>query len=293
MTRAALALALAGSLAAGAAAAPAPKRKDPFDAEARSWAAKGYVLKDRVETRAGGSPAAVAVYASEKGAGDRLEAYVVVDGKTYIAYLHPAEAERLELDVTPAGRGFLDLLGDGSRVVAYHATVPALNATTLYVLRYRRPRFTLAGRFPEGRFVQIGRRVIVQSRDLPLGRFLTVGCAGFGTISQTAFRTRLYAPVDGRFVEVTRAYPKFFAAEILRKEAALARLRPDLQKNAGEYLGLALSVYYDYAAVGRAREGWEKQKEFFSLPPGAPRRVEACFAAMRRDLKERLRVPAR
>jgi hypothetical protein len=292
LSRAALAAALGVALAAGAAAAP-PRTKNPFAAEARRWSAKGYVLKDRVETRSGGAPAAVAVYAARNGSGDRLEAYVVVDGKTYLGYTHPAGAERLELDVTPAGRGFLDLLGDGSRVVAYHATIPALNATTLYVLRYRRPRFTLAGSFPEGRFIQIGRRVLVESRDLPLGRFLSVGCEGFGTISQTAFRTRLYAPLKGRFVEVTRSYPRFFAAEILRKEAALARLRPDLKENAGEYLGLALSVYYDYAAVGRAREGWEKQKVFFSLPRGSPRRVKACFSAMRRDLRRRLRVPAR
>ena len=70
------------------------------------------------------------------------------------------------------------------------------------------------------------------------------------------------------------------------------RLKSDLEKNAGEYLGLALSVYYDYAARGEAKKGWARQKEFFEVPGYAPASVRACFDAMRKDLRGRLGVPA-
>ncbi len=274
------------------AAAASARAADPLEAKARTWAERGYSLKERVAHDVGGLPVAVAVYASTAGAGDRLEAYVVVSSAAYLGYTHPGRGDRLELDITPAGRGFHDLLGDGSRIIAYHATIPALNASSLELLRYKNFRFTRAASFSEGRFAQDDGRVLIFSRDLPLGRFLSVGCSGFGTISQTAFRTRLYAASRGKFVEVTGLHPRLFDEEIARKEAALERLRGDLQKNAGEYLGLALSLYYDYAARGQARKGWERQGDFFRLPSSAPGSVRACFAAMRGDLRRRLDIPA-
>lgn len=274
------------------AAAASARAADPLDAKARAWAAQGFSLKERVAHNVGGLPVAVAIYASTAGAGDRLEAYVVVRSTAYLGYTHPGRGDRLELDTTPAGRGFHDLMGDGSRIIAYHATIPALNASSLELLRYKKFRFTRAASFPEGRFAQDEGRTLIFSRDLPLGRFLSVGCAGFGTISQTAFRTRLYAASQGKFVDVTGLHPRIFDEEITRKEAALERLRGDLQKNAGEYLGLALSLYYDYAARGQARKGWERQGDFFRLPPSAPGSVRACFASMRADLRRRLNVPA-
>jgi len=288
MMRAAAALLLFGVLSASA----APPRVDPLDAKAADWAGRGYRLKDRVSAPVGGLPVAVAVYGAENGSGDRLEAYVVVESTAFLGFTHPSRGDFLELDTTPAGRGYKDLLGDGSRVIAYHATIRALNATSLEILRYEKFRFTRVGSFPEGRFVQDGRQTLVLSRELPLGRFLSVGCTDFGTISQTAFRTRVFAPTPKGFVDVAAEHPNIFDEELRRKEAALARLKDDLQKNAGEYLGLAISVYYDYAAIGRAREGWEKQKEFFSVPKHAPGAVKACFASMRDDLRGRLGVPA-
>jgi len=283
------ALALAAALAGRAAAAPAP---GPLEVKAAEWGAKGFPLKDRVETRVDGLTLAAAAYGAADGSGDRFEAYVVLGGKVYLGYSHPGQTDRIEIDESPEGRGFRDLLGDGSRVVAYRSTIRALNASALNVVAYKKFKFRRVAEFPEGRFARDGDRTLVLARDLPLGRFLSVGCEDFGTISQTAFRTRLYSLKKGGFVESTREHPDLFAAEITRKEAALARLKGDLQKNAGEYLGLALSTYYDYAARGEAREGWDKQKEFFSLPGYAPAKVRACFDTMRRDLRARLGVPA-
>jgi hypothetical protein len=287
----AAALLLLGALSASAFSA-APPRVDPLDANAADWAARGFRLKDRISAPVDGLPVAAVVYASENGSGDRLEAYVVVESTAYLGFVHPSRTDLLELDTTPAGRGYKDLLNDGSRVIAYHSTIRALNASTLNILRYQKFRFSLVGSFPEGRFVSDGDQTLVLSRELPLGRFLSVGCADFGTISQTAFRTRVFAPTPKGFVDATPEHPKIFEEEIRRKEAALARLKEDLQKNAGEYLGLALSLYYDYSALGRAREGWARQKEFFSVPKHAPGSVKACFDSMRVDLRGRLGVPA-
>lgn len=283
---AALLLALALSASAAPAAAP-----DALEAKAAEWKAKGFTLKDRVEKNAGGGlTLAAAAYGGPDG--DRFEAYAVLKGKAYLGYTHPAQSELLELDESPEGRTFRDLFKDGSRVVAYRSTIRALNAASLNVVAFKDFKFRRVAEFPEGRVVRDGDEALIQARDLPLGRFLAVGCEDFGTISQTAFRTRLYAFKKGGFAEVSKAHAALFQKEIARKEAALGRLKGDLQKNAGEYLGLALSVYYDYAALGRAKEGWARQKEFFEVPGYAPSSVRACFDAMRKDLRGRLAVPA-
>lgn len=273
-------------------AAPAP---EALDAKAAEWAAKGYRLKDRVSRIVDGVLVAAAVYASSDGSGDRLEAYAVLKGKAYLGYTHPAAAERLELDDTPSGRGFQDLFKDGSSVIAYRSMVPVLHASSLQVLRYKRFKFKRIAEFPEGRFEPVAGKTLLVSRDLPLGRFLAVGCENFGTVSRTAFRTRLHVPQKGVFADVSAEHPDYYAREIERKTRIMDRLKGDLQKNAGEYLGLALSVYYDYSARGEARKGWSRQKEFFILdqiPAYAQGKVRACFSAMRRDLRKRLAVPA-
>lgn len=289
--RTAAALLLAAALCGRAAAAPAP---DPLEAKAAEWAAKGFTLKERTVRRQGPLLLAAAVYGSKDGTGDRFEAYVVLKGKVYLGYSHPSEHDWLELDATPEGRGFRDLLKDGSVAVAYHSTIRALNASSLEIVRFKLKtfKFDRAAEFPEARFATVDGETMIYSRDLPLGRFLSVGCEDFGTTSQSAFRARLYAASKGRFVDVSSKNPDFYAAEIARKEKAIERLKGDLQKNAGEYLGLALSLYYDYSARGEARKGWDRQKEFFKIPGFAPPSVKACFDGMRSSLRGRLNVPA-
>jgi hypothetical protein len=283
---------LAAVLLAVAAWSSAAAPPDALKTKADEWASRGYRLKDHVEHAVDGLPVVAAVYGAEDGSGDRLEAYVVVKSTAYLGYSHPSRTDRLELDTTPAGRGFHDLLKNGSRIIAYHATIRALNASSLELLSYKKFHFMRVASFPEGRFVQDGDEPLILSRDLPLGRFLSIGCEGYGTISQSAYRTRLYAPVRAKFVDVSARHPRLYDEEISRKEAALGRLKDDLQKNAGEYLGLALSLYYDYAARGDARKGWARQRDFFSVPAGAPSSVRSCFEAMRKDLRARLDIPA-
>lgn len=271
-----------------AALAAAP---DPLAAPLGESARAGWTVKDRVDRDGKPVPLTVVVL-SREGGGNRLEVYARLKDRAYMVWTHPGESERLDLDSGPVGRGMPDLLGDGSRVIAYRSTVPALRATTLRLLKVRGIKVEPAGEFPEGRFFATGGKTLVVSRELPLGRFLSVGCEDFGTVSQSAFKSVIRAPRKGRWVDVSSSYPEVYAEEIARKEAALERLRGDMQKNAGEYLGLALSLYYDYAARGEARKGWEKQAGYFTLPALAPPSVRSCFAAMRADLRDRLDIPA-
>lgn len=279
-------LALVALLAAGAAAA------DPLAAPLAEQAAAGWTVRDRVVREGKPFPLAAVVFGRDGSTGSRLEIYALLKDRAYLVWTHPGASERLDLDGGPVGRGFPDLFGDGSRVIAYRVTVTALNATTLRLLSARGLKIETAGVFPEGRFLSVRGKTIVAARELPLGRFLSVGCEDFNTVSQSAFKTTLHAPRKGRFVDVSASHPDYYAGEILRKEAALERLRSNLQDHAGEYLGLALSLYYDYAARGEARKGWARQADFFKVPAYAPSPVKACFAAMRGDIRARLRIPA-
>ena len=133
---------------------------------------------------------------------------------------------------------------------------------------------------------------VVIARTLPLGRYLSMGCEDFGTISRSAFKTTLNAPRVGGFVDASSEHPEYYTSEIARKEKMMARLKGELEKNAGEYLGLAIATYYDYAALGRGKEGWTRLREFFTIPALAPASVKTCMASMEKDLRAKLNVPA-
>lgn len=265
----------------------------PLDAPIAKRAAGGWIVRDKIVRQTKPFPLAAVVYGRKDGArGNALEVYVLLNGRAYVAFAHPGSSENLDLDGGPVGRGLPDLLGDGSRVVAYRSTIPVLRATTLHILAVRKLKIEEAGRFAEGRFIEIDGKVLIAARELPLGRILTVDCEDFGTLSSNAFKTTLHAPRGGRFVDVSASYPGFYDAEIARKTAILAGMKGDLPKNSGEYLGLALSLYYDYAARGKARYAWEHQGELYPLLASAPGKARACVDVIRADLRKRLAIPA-
>lgn len=268
----------------------AAEKVSPFAAIDADWLAKGYHARERVSGASGDLSVSAAIYTPAEGGGDRLEVHVVARGKAYLGFTHPSTVERLEFDPSPAGR-FADMFHDGSLTLAYRATRTSIGATELHVLRWKLFKIERVATFPEGRFLRLEEGPVVASRELPLGRYLSMGCEDFGTISRTAFRTTLSAPRSGGFDDVSSRNPGFYRAEIARKEKALAGLKDDLEKHAGEYLGLAISTYYDYSALGRRREGWTRLRDFFKIPPLAPASVKACMAAMEKDLRGKLEIP--
>lgn len=279
------------ALALWAASFAAAEAVSPFAAIDAAWLDKGFNARERVSGVNGDLSASAVIYSPAEGGADRLEVYVVAKGKAYLGFTHPSTVERLEFDPSPAGR-FADMFGDGSLTLAYRATRASLGATELNILRWRRFKIERVAVFPEGRFLRLETGPVVASRELPLGRYLSMGCEDFGTISRTAFRTVLSAPRAGGFTDVSSKHPKLYRSEIERKENAMARLKDELDKNAGEYLGLAISTYYDYAALGRGREGWTRLREYFKIPAMAPASVKACMTSMEKDLRGRLGIPA-
>lgn len=282
---------LALALILGASIPASAEKVSPFAAIDMAWLNRGYHSRERVSGALDGLTASAAIFTPESGGGDRLEVHVVAKDKAYLGFTHPSTVERLEFDPSPAGR-FADMLHDGSLTIAYRATRTSLGATELNILRWKRFKIERIGVFPEGRFVRLEAELVVASRELPLGRYLSMGCENFGTISRSAFKTTLHAPRAGGFADASAAHPEFYRAEIARKEKAMTSLKDELEKNAGEYLGLAISTYYDYAAHGRAKEGWKKLREFFKIPALAPASVKTCMASMEKDLRAKLAVPA-
>jgi len=271
--------------------AAASARANPLDASEAAWRAKGYSVKDRTSGENAGLKATAALYAPGGEGGDRLEVHVVVKDRAFLGYTHPSSVDRLEFDPSPAGR-FADIFHDGSITLAYRSTRVSIRATDLNVLRWRRFKIERVAVFPEGRFIRMPEGPVVASRELPLGRYLSMGCEDFGTISRTAFKTNLSAPRNGGFVDVSSKYPEYYRSEIARKEKVIATLKKDLQNNAGEYLGIAISTYYDFAAVGSAKEGWSRLREFFKLPALAPASAKTCMASMEKELRAQLNVPS-
>lgn len=269
----------------------AAEKDGPFTAIDSAWLSKGFIARERARGSKGGLSGAAVIYTPTAGGGDRLEVYVVAKDKAYLGFTHPSTVDRLEFDPSPAGR-FADMFHDGSLTLAYRATRASLGAAELNVLRWKRFKIERVAVFPEGRFLRLKDATVVAARDLPLGRYLSMGCEAFGTISRTGFRTLLYAPRDGGFVDASSEHPDYFESEIVRKEKALSRLKGELEKNAGEYLGLAISTYYDYAALGRARLGWTRLRKFFTIPALAPAAVKTCMSSMEMDLRGKLKIPA-
>lgn len=267
-------------------------RAGVFDAADATWGAKGFSVKERVSGTNGALSASAVIYTPAAGVGDRLELSVVVKKKAYLGYTHPSSAERLEFDPSPAGR-FADMFHDGSTALAYRATRVSLGATELNVLRWKRFKIRRVAAFPEGRFIRLKDGAVVAARTLPLGRFLSMGCEEFTTLTRTAFKTTLHAPrTQGVFEDVSSAHPDYYEDEIVRKEKALARLKGEIGKNAAEYLGLAISTYYDYDTLGRGKAGWTRLREFFKIPALAPASVKACMASMEENLRAKLGIPA-
>ena len=269
----------------------AAEKVSPFAAIDAAWLAKGYNESARVSGTKDGLSASAVGYTPSAGGGDRLEVYVLATGRAYLGFTHPSTVERIEFDPSPAGR-FADMFHDGSLTLSYRATRASLGATELNVLRWKQFKIERVATFPEGRFVRLEGGAVVASRELPLGRYLSMGCEDFGTISRSAFKTTLNAPRDGGFVDASSEHPEYYKSEIARKEKALERLKSELEKNAGEYLGLAISTYYDYETLGRARAGWTRLREFFKIPVLAPPSVKTCMSSMEKDLRGKLQIPA-
>lgn len=266
---------------------------NPLAPEIAEMKARGFKASKTISETIGEIPISAILFHGQNGY-DQLNVYATLGGKALMLHTRAAAGERLEFDEALGEKRFPDFLKDGSRVLVYRASWPALNQSTLYVLRYAGLRFKRIGVFPEGRIADLdgdGRYEIVTRRP-PLGRFVFVGCReAFQTLAREAYQTDVQAWRDGRFASVAPRFPAFYAERIARSEESLKAMGVARANHPGDYLGLALTLYYDYTSKGERRRGWERFLELCRAPAHAPPGVGECLLKIKNDLRARLSIP--
>ena len=224
---------------------------------------------------------------------DAVKIYATLKGKPYVVFFHPGAAETPRLEESLTQKRFPDFFKDGSRALVYRMVNTPLGRSTLFVARYQKGRFARAGAFPEGRLVDLdedGRWEIV-TESSPLGRALTVACPRFSTTVMAAAKTDIMSWRGGKFVSVAARFPKFFEQRISDGQAKLSAIGPSNLDLSGEYVGRALTLYYDYAALGRGRAGWSELSSLVAPKSSLPG-VADCAAQIKADLRAKLSIPA-
>lgn len=246
-------------------------------------------LVRRLEDRVPGATVLVEIVEARSGS-TVLNAYTFLAGKRYLTYTHPGSGERQELDELSSQKLF-DFFRDGSKALLYRST-NALGQTMLYVMRYDKKRFRRAGSFPQGRARDLdgdGRFEII-SRRRPLGRFFPVGCAGYGSMADAAWKTEVHVWDGTAFSPAPGKFAAFYASLASKDEAALKALEPEKRARAGDYLGAALTLYFDLESAGRGREGWTRLKEALS-PVASVAGSDSCAEQVEKDLRRSLNIP--
>lgn len=268
---------------------------DPLAAHIRRMRLKGYVAAARAESRLGKTARlAAVVYEYRDGRSAGLYVYKVVKGKARPIHMVPGYPRSVGLAEVHNNGKFPILSGDGSRVLAYNVTVPSLKQTTLTIKRYHKGKLRHAADMPSGRFIDVdedGKPEIV-ARSFPLGRFFEIDCESFYSMAQTAHRTSIYRWKGPRLERVSMGYPDFYADRIRRAESELAATDPRVTQDFGGYFGTAVSLYFDYAEVGRAEQGWKRLKMFFKTRWRDPKAVKRCIRQTEDSLRARLGIPA-
>ena len=268
---------------------------DPIAPELAKIAASGYSVAERVSTRVGKELLVAVLCRKGEGQSYHLRAYRLAARKTSLILYEPAFGARMVLASIHAGGGIPDLLGDGSRVLAYESTLTQYSK--LVVLRYARGKVQRVTDLAFSHFEDIdgdgGLEIVEQSR--PLGKFFQLECESFFTQAQAAFRTRIHSltagPDKAVLRDVSASHPYFYERRIRDIGDRLAAVDLRKTRDYGGYLGPALSQYFDYAEIGRGKEGWAKFRERFTPRASDPAKVSQCLREMETTLRRELKIP--
>lgn len=288
-------VAFVGLLIAGARAADA--KSDPLAKEKASLQAMGYSVERTLTGSVGKTKLAALLFKDDGGSGlHRLRAYTLRDGKASLIYLEVSPTVRITLDDVHSTDTFPKLFGDDKPFFIYAKELPGLNQRVLVVMRYdgRAGKWkpVSGSPFPDGALQDIAGDGTLElvTRSLPLGNFFTIECRDFQTMTRTAFRTRILRWSDGRFEAASKGFRSFYEDDLRRLKAALDANDPRKTNDYGMALGLGLSIYYDFAEIGEAREGWRRFSEVFT-PKGHLPPISTCIRKIRTDLRGSLGIP--
>jgi len=273
------------------AAAAATVERSPLEREFNRLRKKGYEPVAKARTRVRGGALVVVLY--EGGGRERVNIYLVDKKRARMIGMEPGSTLDLALDQIHSQGRIPDLLGDGSRVIAYRTIFPRLDQENLVVMRYAGGRLQRLGRIPFGRFEQLdkGPPEIV-SKERPLGKGFQITCRDFLTMAETAFSHRIYAWQRGKPVPASKHYPAFFEGlrkELMEEVSAVSEARS--QEDHGRFLALTLSVFFTYDEIGRGKEGWKVFRSLYPEQRVEPSAVKKCRKKMENDLKRELDIP--
>lgn len=262
--------------------------------ESRRLAGQGYAVAEHASVLVPEGRLAVVVYRKSGGA-PRLGVTLVTDRGQRLLHMKIGSSFDISLASIHKKGSIPDLMGDLSRIVAYQTAMTGVSQETLHLLRYHEGALEALPALPFGRFEDIDQNGTLEivSRERPLGQFFMIGCESYMRRAQDAFRTSIHAFRQGRLVRVSKSYPWYY--ENSRKQM-LARLDAiDLrsgQADPGQYLAVALSIYYDYEEMGRAREGWKEFRRLNPARPADPPPVQRCMKEVELTLRKRLKIPS-
>ncbi|MFA5139551.1 MAG: hypothetical protein WC728_10000 [Elusimicrobiota bacterium] len=265
----------------------------PLQQEKEKMAGQGFALVRQATARLGPSSLVVHLYAKEGGGREYLRVFLVSKSKAKLVFLEPGFSKNIRLDPVHKNGLIPDLLRDGSRVLAYHETLPAVGQETLVLLRYSGGGLARLADLPYGRLEDLDAKgpPEVVSRSRPLGQFFQIECESFHSMAQSAFRTTVHAFREGRLVPVSKEFPRLYEDDIRALEAGLSSTDPRKTQDYGGFLGSALSLYFDYEELGKGKEGWGRFRALFEPHAGDSAVAKRCLGEMETELKTRLGIP--
>lgn len=263
-----------------------------YKAELARVAAQGYRPEASAEAAVPAGVLRAAVLKKETGS-QRL--YVTLETASAVKTLHMelGGAQAIELASPHSGGKLPELTSGAGRLVAFRLSAPALSQETLVVNRYVDGKFEKTARLPGGRFEDVDGdgTLEVVTRERPLGPLFTIACSSFHTMAQAAWRSDVYAWRGGRLEKASERHKAFYDRRIAETKRQAAAIDARSTDDYGGFLGLTLSVYFDYAASGRAREGWAEFRKLYPVRASDPGPVKKCLAQMESELKTRLNIP--
>ena len=288
----AILLLLASSSLWAAAPQRAPRGKT-LEGEIRRFALAGFELRQKASAvLPGGKRLLAMVFGRPDGSSFRLTVHEI-EKTARLIHFEPSVASIRFAPIHDGGE-IPDLIGDGSRVLATIVEFPGFQQRLLVLMRYAGGKLIRIGRpleSAEFEDIALDGRLEIVSHERPLGQFFSLSCDSFFTMAQTARRTRIHAFESGGLRTVSAEFPAFYRAHMSNLEAELASNNPAKTGHYGEYLGAALSLYFDYEETGRRKEGWERLRGAFQLPAAAPGKVRDCMREMGSVLRRKLNIP--
>ena len=265
----------------------------PVDRALEAAAAKGKVVVERRDGAIGKVPMGAAILRSGTGSSWEMNVYAGLADPAIMVYTLPAFGETLAFDPIVSKRfPFPDIFKDGVPSLAVHAKNKSSGQSTLTIMRYQKPGFKKLAAVPNGQLRDLDRDGVPElvSESLPLGRFFTASCEGFQTMAQAARKREIYRFEGGKLRPDSASFPDYFQDALELDSDRLERMKPTKDESPGPFLSQALTVYFDYAALGRGREGWRRFTQEIRPDRNLPG-IDSCLRQITGDLRAKLSIP--